>query len=162
MALITTETNLDYLITYVRLNLGDIDETKWSDAAVRTALVQAVLYLQHRWNSRYTIDATTYDAVRSTTYTFEEDDPPIIQGTDAPAVVMQAIWIICSGKVFDSDWVSWRDDEISFTNLTGGRLKKEQCNQYKEWLDEFFTHRLAGAVRQSLPGFIWPENIREG
>lgn len=53
--MITTTTNLDYLIDGIKLRLGDFDGTINSDALVRTAIVNAVKFLQKRWRSKYQI-----------------------------------------------------------------------------------------------------------
>ena len=53
--MIITVTNLDHLIDNVRLRLGDFEGTLNSSALVRTALVNAVKFLQKRWRSKYQI-----------------------------------------------------------------------------------------------------------
>jgi hypothetical protein len=53
--MITTATNIDYLIDSVRLRLGDFEGTAYSDTLVRTAIVSAVKFLQKRWRSKYQI-----------------------------------------------------------------------------------------------------------
>lgn len=50
-------TNLDYLMTDVRINFGDIDGSVFSDVIIRTALVSAVRLLQSKWNGKYQIYA---------------------------------------------------------------------------------------------------------
>lgn len=46
-------TNADYLISDVRLRLGDLEGETYSDSYVRAAIISAVRFLQRRWNSRY-------------------------------------------------------------------------------------------------------------
>jgi hypothetical protein len=53
--MITTPTNIDYMIDQVRLRLGDFDGTAYSDTLVRTALISAIKYLQKRWRSKYQV-----------------------------------------------------------------------------------------------------------
>lgn len=53
--MITTITNLDYLIDGVKLRLGDFDGTLNSNALVRTSLVNAVKFLQKRWRAKYQV-----------------------------------------------------------------------------------------------------------
>jgi len=53
--MITAINNMDYLIEPVRMRLGDFDGTTYSNALVRTALVNAVKFLQKRWRSKYQI-----------------------------------------------------------------------------------------------------------
>jgi len=58
MPLITTITNIDYLIPDVRLRVGDLDGTVFSDTVVRTALINGVKFLQSKWHSRYQVYAS--------------------------------------------------------------------------------------------------------
>jgi len=67
--MITTDTNIDYLIDPVRLRLGDFDGTVYSTTLVRTALISAVKYLQKRWKSKYQV-------VTSGTYTGDNSTAP--------------------------------------------------------------------------------------
>jgi hypothetical protein len=53
--MITTPTNIDYMIDQVRLRLGDFDGTAYSDTLVRTALISSIKYLQKRWRSKYQV-----------------------------------------------------------------------------------------------------------
>ncbi len=46
-------TNLDYLMTDVRLQFGDFDGSVFSDVIIRTALVSGVRLLQNKWNGKY-------------------------------------------------------------------------------------------------------------
>lgn len=67
--MITTTTNIDYMIDQVRLRLGDFDGTAYSDTLVRTALISAIKYLQKRWRSKYQV-------VTSGTYTGDNSSAP--------------------------------------------------------------------------------------
>lgn len=51
----TEPTNIDYLMTDVRLTFGDIDGSTYSDTLLRTALVNAVKYLHRKWQGKYQI-----------------------------------------------------------------------------------------------------------
>jgi hypothetical protein len=53
--MITTVNNMDYLIEPVRMRLGDFEGTLYSDALIRTALVNSIKFLQKRWRSKYQI-----------------------------------------------------------------------------------------------------------
>lgn len=56
MAFIVDETNVDYLIGDVRLRYGDfVEPYRYSDTIVRTAVVNAVKYLQRKWYDRYQV-----------------------------------------------------------------------------------------------------------
>jgi hypothetical protein len=51
----TEPTNLDYLLPDLRFHFGDLTGAKYSDQIMRTALVNAVKYLQKKWSSKYQI-----------------------------------------------------------------------------------------------------------
>ena len=53
--MITSPTNIDYMIDQVRLRLGDFDGTIYSETLVRTALISGIKYLQKRWRSKYQV-----------------------------------------------------------------------------------------------------------
>jgi len=49
----TEPTNLDHLMINLRIRYGDLTGSTYSDATLRTALVNAVAFLQNRWSSKY-------------------------------------------------------------------------------------------------------------
>lgn len=51
----TEETNLDPLISDLRVVFGDLDGSTYSDTIMRTALVNGVKHLQRRWLSKYQV-----------------------------------------------------------------------------------------------------------
>lgn len=54
--LITYPLNVDYLLTDVRVRVGDVNEPPtFSDSLVRSSIVTGVKALQRRWSSRYLI-----------------------------------------------------------------------------------------------------------
>lgn len=55
MPFIVLPSNIDYLMTDVRLHIGDIDSTRFSDSVIRTALINGVKMLQRRWSNRYMV-----------------------------------------------------------------------------------------------------------
>lgn len=52
-------TNLDHLMASVRLRYGDLTGAVYSDTVIRTALVNAVSFLQPRWQSKYQVYSDT-------------------------------------------------------------------------------------------------------
>lgn len=56
---ITDPTNIDYLITDVRLRIGDTESVRFSDTLVRTSLISSVKQLQRRWKNRYLVFTDT-------------------------------------------------------------------------------------------------------
>lgn len=49
------ELNIDHLIADVRLQYGDLTGDTFSDTIIRTAIVNAVKFLQTRWASKYQV-----------------------------------------------------------------------------------------------------------
>lgn len=56
--MITSVTNVDYLIEPVKIRLGDFDGTQYSDSLVRTGIINGVKFLQKRWRSKYQVFAS--------------------------------------------------------------------------------------------------------
>jgi len=161
---ITVVTGLDYLIPDLRVHLGDTSEPyRYEDAHLRHGLVMACKTLMKKWRNRYTINAS-YIVARSSSASFEIASPPIIEYADERAFILQAAIIIRGADLKDSAWdiASWRDDEVSYSNLAGGaELRKGYLDDVKE-LEEFLRRRLFSGSRQSMGGFKLPINIREG
>lgn len=67
--MITSSTNVDYLIDSVRLRLGDFEGTVYSQILIRTAIISAIKFLQKRWKSKYQV-------VSSGTYTGDNTSAP--------------------------------------------------------------------------------------
>lgn len=55
MSFITSPNNVEYLIPDVRLRIGDLDGTRYSNTIVRSAIVGGIKYLQARWVNRYMV-----------------------------------------------------------------------------------------------------------
>lgn len=54
--LITYPLNVDYMITDVRVRVGDVSDTpSYSDSLVRSSILAGVKMLQRRWSSRYVV-----------------------------------------------------------------------------------------------------------
>jgi hypothetical protein len=67
--MITSSTNVDYLVDSVRLRLGDFEGTVYSQTLIRTAIISAIKFLQKRWKSKYQV-------VSSGTYTGDNTNAP--------------------------------------------------------------------------------------
>lgn len=156
---IETSTNLDYLITIFRLHLGDIDAAnyRYLDSWLRTALVAAVKDLQSWWNHKYLINSN-YNVYRNTRVEFLFPEPPIIQNSDELPIVLMASIIVKGGSLESSSWNlgSWKDHEISYSNIEGGKTKRESLMRDWETLSQLVKppkERLAWTIKGSLPGF---------
>ncbi len=168
MSLITTPTNLDYLITPLRLHLNDNSSPyTYSDDELRTRLVYAVKALMPRWNYRYLINDSTNNVYRNPHCVFLFSSPPIIQHGDERPIILQAAIDIKVAVVYTNSQTAgtWKDEEISYSNVEGIRVMKESLNRDIEELNALLPvgrKRLAQPVKQSLPGFMNPPNVYEG
>lgn len=161
-----TQTDLDYLIPFVRFHMGDLENRRYTTSTLRMALVYALKLLQRRWNSKYLIDATNTTVTRNADmlYYFRQTAPPTIESRDEAAFVLQAAILLKSGIMQDSSWqvAAWRDDEIQVSNIQADRSRHRGLDRDMEMLDLFFKRRLYAGRRQSLPGFKYPPNWYEG
>lgn len=169
--MITTPCNLDYLIPAVRLRLGDMTTPyTYTDAVVRTALVNGVTAVGHYWNYRYFIydpqmDRGTeietsfgripksdglqaYDALRNPTIMFNSLPPPIIETTDEAPVVCAATILCLRARISSSvsTLVSWQTPDFSYNPSVSTRQVTEQLRQLQEELSAFFNRRLGKPV----------------
>jgi hypothetical protein len=168
MALITTETNLDYLITALRLQINDAEEPyTFSDDFLRTHLVNAVKALMGRWNNKYLINNTTNYVERNPYIAFQFPEPPVVQHSDERSIVLQAAINLKRAYVYNSSQsaVSWKDDEVSYSNLGSIKAIRESLSDDMAELDLLLPTartRLAQTRKQSLLGFDNPPNEFEG
>lgn len=117
--------NLEELIGALRVQIGDIDPSPaYSDEYLHRILGYAVNALMNRWSKKYYLDN---DGVvhRNLSNIFDFSSPPVIQRQDERAIVLQSSIMIKSGTKFSDsgDAVSWRDDEIRFSNIEAARQK---------------------------------------
>jgi len=141
-------TDLNYLIPRLRLKLGDLDPAsyKYLDEWLHASLIASVDALQRWWADKYQID---------------NDDrvSPDIERRDIQPIILMASIILKSGSLENFSWNvgSWRDAEISFSNIEGGRNKSESLRRDWEELTQLLpppNKKLAGAVKGHLPGYI--------
>lgn len=156
---IETVTNLDYLITDLRLHLGDITEPyRYTTDWLRTSLVMSVKALMRWWNYKYLID-TDYNALRNPRSTFLFPSPPLIEYGDEHPIVLMASIIIKEGSLEESAWNtgSWRDAEIAYSNIEGNKAKTTSLRQDWDTLESILKppqKRLAQSKKGSTPGFL--------
>jgi hypothetical protein len=155
--------DLVYLIDYERLKIGDTNPLsyRYTDAWLRTSLILAVKTLQRYWRDKYLIDPVTQEAYRNTNYLYWlfDEAEGVIESADEPIIVIMASIIILEGSLENSAWdfSSWRDAEISYSNLEGGRIRDANLARL---VNELFslvlppTKKLARALKASLPGYL--------
>jgi hypothetical protein len=152
------KSNLEGLIDFLRVHIGDTTGSPtYSDETLHNALRYGIMTLQPRWKSRYYLSADGV-VTRSTSVRFEVAAPPVIQGKDVRAVILQASIIIKGGNKFSRSGsaVNWRDEEISFSNVESARQMSSTLTddiQELEGLVPSKNKKLANALYGSLYGW---------
>lgn len=160
---ISVATSLDYLISDLRLQVGDLDSTSYTDGFLRQVLVMATKTLMKKWRNRYTINSG-YTVARNSSSIYSQDSPPVIEYADERAFILQASIIIKSSDITDKAWDvgSWRDDELAYSNIAGASALLKSLRDDIDELAELLKRRLFSGSKQSLGGFRLPFNIAEG
>lgn len=157
--MIETPINLDYLIPTLRMHLGDMNPAtyRYEDAWLRVALVSGVKALQRWWGAKYLVDDTTNDVSRNTDgFTFDFEEPPLIQAMDERPLILMSSLMIKSGQLESNSWNvgSWKDAEIAVSNIEGNRAKEFGIGLDWDELKNYLippTKKLAGALRIAHP-----------
>jgi len=151
--------NLGLLIPQLRIILGDTTPStfRYLDMWLHEALVAGVKFLGPWWSSRYLIDSNN-NVYRNTLVTFDEVDPPVILPYDEMPIVLAAALLTLEGGLENASWdlASWRDAEISFSNLEGGRQKDKGIERLWKQLTSLVSppgKQLAGSRKSHMPGY---------
>jgi hypothetical protein len=156
-------TPLDYLIPNLRLRIGDIDSTnyRYIDSWIVTALIASIRSLERYWGSKYSVDDLG-NVTRNVNYTdFEQTSTTGIQQKDENIVIIKAALIMLEGSLENSAWNigSWRDAEISVSNIQQGVLRDQTIKNLQTELDSLIrppSKRLVVSTRRTfipeLPG----------
>ncbi len=165
-------TDVDYLIPALRLHLWDISESPtYSNDTLKRALLIGLKSLMPRWNSRYipSYNSTTnnWDVSRNPNDKFKHASPPVIMYMDERPIVLAAAVAFNSGLIYQvaGNAVSWRDEEVSFSNITGAKLTEASVIRDIDELGKLVPDRrkrLAVPTKGELIGFQYPPNSYEG
>jgi hypothetical protein len=157
--MIETTTNIDYLIDFVRIQIGDMNPPyRYTDSMLRTTIITSIRALQRWWNSKYLINSTTYDVYRNPAINLLFPEPPIIQDLDQRPIELMCSIIIKTGSLENVSYSmgSWRDAEVSYSNIEGGRIKDSSLKRDWEELMNLLpppSKKLAWTIKGSLPGY---------
>ncbi len=157
-----TKVGVDYLIPMVRLRIGDTNALsyRYLDEWVKTSLITGIKSLENWWRGRYTV--TNEGIVSRTTdtlYTFGTAlSEGVIEQKDEYVIVLMAAYLLLSGSLENSAYStqSWRDNEISFSNLESGRMRDSNLKRLWDEIMNFLTppsKRLARARKGDLWGY---------
>ncbi len=154
-------TTVTYLISELRTQLGDLDSTQYRylDVWLESTLLGSVRTLQRWWNFRYLLNETN-EVYRNPLrpLDFMMIEPPVIQDSDVRPIILMASVIIKKGSLENYSWSlgSWRDAELAYSNLEGGRQKNDSLKQ--DW-DELINlipppvKQIPFVRKMHLPGF---------
>jgi hypothetical protein len=149
------------------MHLGDVSEPyTYTDNFLKRSLVLGFYLVQPRWNFRYLMDAG-YAVTRNPNTTFILAPPPVIMYADERPIILGAAIALRGGLIWTagSDAVSWKDEEVSFTNISGAKMR--EASFLRDW-DELHQllpergNRLASTIKGETPGFRNPPNVYEG
>ena len=145
--------NLEELVSSLRIHIGDVTMI-YSDETLHGVLRDAVSALGKRWHDKYFVDNEGV-AHRNPNETFNWSSPPEIQRSDGRAIVLQASIIIKSGIKFSESGsaVSWRDEEISYSNIESARQRSSTLQDDINELNAMFPVKLARGKRGGLYGW---------
>ena len=156
---ITNISNVEHLLTYLRLRIGDTDSAsyRYTTDWLYKSLEAAVQILGKWWNFKYLFD-TDGNIYRNPNGYFIMANPPILEGSDGQIIVLMAAYIVLEGSLENSAWDygSWKDAEISFSNIESSRARKDTVERLRIELLEMIkppSKRLARVLKSSLPGF---------
>jgi len=143
-------TTLAYLIPQLRRHISDYDTPyTYTDATLSGFLFDAVKALGNRWHNKYrvaTVDGVEDLIIRSgDEEIFEFSEPPVIQYQDERALVLQASIILKSSTKWNESGnaVTWRDEEISYSNVQSARQRSSTLQDDIDELNALFPIKLA-------------------
>jgi len=159
-------TTLAYLIPQFRRHLSDYTVPyTYDDATLSGFLFDSIKALGHRWNNKYfvaIVDSVPNLIIRNeNSYLFDFSEPPVIQGQDERAIILQASVIIKSSTKWSESGsaVNWRDEEIAYSNVQSARQRSSTLDDDIKELNELFPVKLAQARSGRLYGWTrdWEE-----
>lgn len=164
--------NLAQYIPDVRIYVGDIDSTTFSDSTILTALENGVMYLSTRWYNKYLLYSSgivnslpanpgyqnvntpdgmctildTFsegDVFRNCHRTFTSEEPPVMEQQDVPALLIATSYLLRRAIATSSSvGLSWSTPDLSFSNIQSSRIALDMMKQELAALEFFFKLKL--------------------
>jgi hypothetical protein len=163
--------SVEYLIPTLRLRIGDIDSSKYRymDEWLMIALVASVRSLERYWGSKYVITEGGVVTRNASYANFEfGESEGVIQKKDEHIIVTKAALITLEGSLENSAWAigSWKDAEISVSNIEAGKLRTETLRNLRAELDSLIkspmkrlTKGSRATILEEVTGFqVVPED----
>ncbi len=155
-----TRSNIEYLLPFLRLKIGDITPAsyRYADEWLIKSLILAMKTLQRYWNFKYLISEDNIISRNPNSNQFIFPEPPIIETGDEYLIVLMSAIITLEGSLENSAWdlSSWSDAEIRYTNLDSGKTRESNLQRMIDELNNIIlppTKRLARTKKSSLPGY---------
>lgn len=176
--MLVQSTNLSIYETDVRLYVGDLAETAYTDEMIYTALVNSIYYLSTYWQSKYLIYSSGIvnsvgagyivvntpngtcqipdtieenDVFRNCAFPFNSVSPPVIEQKDVPAVLLAASYLLRRSSASSSyTGLSWSTPDLSFSNIQTSKALQEYIKQDLAALEFFFKVKL-GKIQVDYP-----------
>ena len=155
------EVDIRYLLPDLRVFLYDIETPyTYTDATLGTILLAAVKILGRKWHNRY-IPTTEYNVKRNTSLTYAAVEPPVVEASDEAVILLQAVIILKTAHAYDSVWdvVSWKDDEVAYSNIQSARSRDDSISRDLAELETLLKNRLHPGRFAPLYGFH--KNVNE-
>jgi len=158
--------DLTNLIPELRIRIGDTNPAlyRYTDVWLLVSLKSSVKLLSKWWNFKYLLDSNG-DVMRNPDgyFVFEETSDGVIGGVFEPGddqvVIIYAAIVILEGSLENSAWDfgSWKDAEISYSNIESSRSRGDTLKRLWTELTSILKvpqKRLAQALKGSLPGYL--------
>lgn len=166
--------SIEYLLPALRVRIGDTNSAsyRYLDEWLVVALVASVRSLERYWGSKYLITEGGVVTRNSgyTNFEFEESNG-VIQTKDEDIIILKTALIVLEGSLENSAWSigSWKDAEISYSNIQSGNLRGDTIKNLKAELAELIkspSKRLTRGGRQSIleevsGGEVVPEDFNQ-
>jgi hypothetical protein len=166
--------SIDYLIPFLRVRIGDIDSAsyRYMDEWLLIALIAAVRGLERYWGSKYKITEGG-SVTRNTSYADFEfaESEGLIQKKDEDIIIIKTALIVLEGSLENSAWAigSWRDAEISYSNIQAGNIRGDTIRNLKAELDKLIkspskrlSHGTRATILEEVNGTeVVPEDFRK-
>jgi hypothetical protein len=150
--------SIDYLIPVLRLRIGDTDSDsyRYMDEWLIVSLISSIRALERYWDNKYLVtDEGVITRNADYDYFTSEETSGIIQTMDENIIVLKAALIVLEGSLENKAWDlgSWRDAEISYSNIASGSTREATVKRLQSELNEYLKSpqkKLSGAHRMTI------------
>jgi hypothetical protein len=153
-----TETSVEYLLPMLRLRIGDINPAsyRYMDDWLVLSLIASVRSLERYWDNKYHVtDGGVVSRDENYEYFTSEEADGVVQAMDEIIIVLKASLIVLEGSLENNAWNlgSWRDAEISYSNIASGNIRGDTIRKLQSELDAYLKSpmkRLTESYRMTI------------